>query len=116
MSERAKSKPASRIGSASPATAARRRALLGGLIALLTLVAYFPSLSGGFILDDTILLPDNRLMKASDGLYRIWCTTEPIDYWPVFNTTLWVEWRLWGMHAAGYHVTNLILHIVAALL
>jgi protein O-mannosyl-transferase len=88
----------------------------GALIIATTSLAYFPSLRGGFILDDNILLTDNRLIKAADGLYRIWCTTEAIDYWPVYNTTLWFEWRLWGMDSTGYHVTNLVLHIAAALL
>jgi tetratricopeptide (TPR) repeat protein len=32
------------------------------------------------------------------------------------NTTLWIEWRLWGMKSTGYHLTNLILHVVEALL
>jgi len=59
---------------------------------------YAPSLNGGFILDDDLLLTESSLIKASDGLYRFWCTTQPADYWPVSNTTLWIEWRLWGMH------------------
>ncbi len=95
------------------------RSVLGAgaaLIVLATTVAYFPSLSGGFILDDDLLLTDNRLIKAADGLYRFWCTTESVDYWPVTNTTLWLEWRLWGIHPTGYHVTNLVVHIVEALL
>ena len=32
------------------------------------------------------------------------------------STTLWIEWRLWGAQAAGYHVTNLVLHLAEALL
>jgi len=86
------------------------------LIAVAVLLAYFPSISGGFLFDDNLLLTNNKLIKASDGLYRIWFTTEALDYWPVTNTTLWFEWRLWGMNSTGYHVTNLILHVVEALL
>lgn len=98
--------------------AARRRPVLSAaaLIVVVTCLAYAPALRGGFILDDDKLLTDNSLIKARDGLYRFWCTREAIDYWPVANTTLWVKWRLWGMWSTGYHVTNLVLHLVEALL
>jgi len=86
------------------------------LIAVVTSVAYAPSLRGGFILDDDMYITHNPLTQAGDGPYKFWFTTEPIDYWPVFNTALWLEWRLWGMHGAGYRVTNLVLHIVSAVL
>ena len=79
-------------------------------------MAYRPSITGGFILDDDRLIYDNDLIKASDGLCQFWCTTKADDYWPVTNSTFWIEWRLWGMNSTGYHVTNLILHIVEALL
>ncbi len=85
------------------------------IIIIVAIIAYFPSLSGGFLLDDEFLT-NNSLIKAADGLYRFWCTTEAQDYWPVTNTTFWIEWRLWGMNPTGYHVTNLILHIIEALL
>ncbi len=86
------------------------------IIVVAAFIAYLPSLNGGFIWDDNPLLANNLIIKASDGLYRIWCTTKTIDYWPVTNTSFWIEWRLWGMNSTGYHVTNLILHTLEALL
>ncbi len=88
----------------------------GALLILTTVLAYWPALAGGFIWDDDLLVTNNRLIQSSNGLSRIWFTTEPIDYWPLTNSSFWLEWRLWGMRAAGYHATNLFLHIVAALL
>lgn len=46
-------------------------------------LAYFPSLDGGFLWDDHLLITDCKLIKASDGLCRFWFTTEPYDYWSV---------------------------------
>jgi protein O-mannosyl-transferase len=86
------------------------------IIAVAVFLAYFPSLNGGFLLDDDLYVTNTKVINASDGVYRIWCTTEPVDYWPLSNSTLWIEWRLWGMNSTGYHLTNLILHIVAAFL
>ncbi len=85
-------------------------------IALIAFLAYLPSINGGFILDDDVLLTKNKLIQSADGLRRFWLTTEPGDYWPATNSTLWFEWRLWGFSPSGYHVTNLALHIVEALL
>ncbi len=93
------------------------RVLAGvALIVLAAFLAYFPALSGGFIWDDNTLLTDNQIIRASDGLWRFWFTAKVTDYWPMTNTTFWIEWRLWGMNSTGYHVTNLTLHIVEALL
>ncbi len=66
------------------------------LLGVAIFVAYYPALHGGFILDDDRLLTENILVQAPDGLARMWFTTEPADYWPVANSSLWLEWRLWG--------------------
>ncbi len=109
--------PQARSGTSSIPSARHLRILAGvTIVVLAALLAYLPSISGGFIFDDDLLLTNNRLIKAPDGLRRFWCTAEATDYWPVTNTTLWFEWRLWKMNPLGYHVTNLFLHILAALL
>lgn len=98
-------------------TVSRLKAL-AGVICLIAAawVVYEPSIHGGFLLDDGLLLTDNAIVKSSDGLSRFWFSTDPVDYWPVTNTSFWLEWRLWGMNPTGYHVTNLVLHVVGCLL
>ncbi len=86
------------------------------VVILAVFIAYFPAINGGFVLDDDDLLTANDFIKAPDGLYRFWLTTKASDYWPVTNATFWIEWRLWEMHPAGYHVANLILHVIESLL
>ncbi|MFP4085190.1 MAG: tetratricopeptide repeat protein [Desulfobacteraceae bacterium] len=86
------------------------------LIALLTLIIYIPAIKGGFIWDDDTFLTQNPLIRASDGLHRFWFSTEAPDYFPLTSTTLWIEWRLWGENATGYHVVNVLLHVLNSLL
>ncbi len=107
-----------RTNSSSQPIASPRSIGLGGFlfIAGLALLAYAPSLSGGFIFDDDLLLTENNLIRQTDGVFRFWYTTAQPDYVPLTSSTLWLEWRLWGMNPTGYHVTNLLLHIAACLL
>ncbi len=106
------------VKSAASPPAWSRRSLYRGwaLIAAVTILAYLPTLRNGFVWDDDAFLTDNTIIKAPDGLQKFWLTKEPLDYWPVTYTTLWFEWRLWGMHAPGYHATNLLLHLAEAAL
>jgi tetratricopeptide (TPR) repeat protein len=94
----------------------KRMWLMAGLLSLIGLTAYLPVLQNGFVWDDDTFLTNNPLIKAPDGLFRFWFSTQASDYWPVTSSTLWLEWRLWGMHAAGYHATNLVLHVAEGLM
>jgi Tfp pilus assembly protein PilF len=91
---------------------------LGGLfIILATLAAYWPVFSAGFIWDDDAYVTENSLLSAPDGLSRIWFSAHSqSQYFPLVFTTLRVEYALWGLNPAGYHVVNVGLHILNALL
>jgi tetratricopeptide (TPR) repeat protein len=86
------------------------------LIILLTLVAYLPAMRGGFVFDDFVLITDSRIIKASNGIYRFWFTAEALDYYPLTLTCWWLEWRLWSGSAMGFHVVNVLLHAINAIL
>ena len=86
------------------------------VIILLTVAAYIPAVRGRFIWDDDTLITGNRTIQASDGLRRIWFTTEAANYYPLTWSLCWLEWRFWGNSAAGYHAANVLLHAVNAVL
>jgi len=86
------------------------------LIALAVVALYWPAVHGGFVLDDDILLTNNPLIKSSNGLSRIWFSKDAIDYWPITNSSFWIQWRLFEMNPTGYHVVNLLLFIADCLL
>jgi len=86
------------------------------LMVFLTFIAYSSAVHGGFIWDDNDYVYKNPLLTAPDGLWRIWTTTETRQYYPIVFTSFWLETRLWGLRPAGFHIVNVILHTINAIL
>ncbi len=89
------------------------------LLALLslTLLAYRPVLGAGFIWDDDSHVAANATLRNLQGLQTIW--TDPsvqAQYYPLTFTSFWIEYHLWGLHPGGYHLVNILLHAVNAVL
>ena len=83
---------------------------------LLSVAAYIPAISAGYIWDDDTLLTANPQMRSLDGLSQIWTGEHSRDYTPLTLSTFWLEWRLWGNNPTGYHVVSILLHALCALL
>lgn len=101
-----------------PIAAGSHRSLVAAaLLAALTFLAYLPALDAGFIWDDDNYVTANPNLGDGDGLRRIWLEPRASpQFYPLTFTTFWVEHRLWGLDPFGYHLTNIALHAVAAVL
>src|SRR5205823_675985 len=66
---------------------------------------------------DHYVTENGNVQGGLGGLANIWFapTTSP-QYYPLVFTSFWIEHKLWGLHAAGYHVDNILLHALAAVL
>jgi tetratricopeptide (TPR) repeat protein len=95
---------------------AKKRWGLAVALAVLTVLVYLPAMQGGFLWDDDQFLTENPFVRPADGLWRMWLPTPGHDYYPATWASYWLEWRLWGTETTGYHVTNVLLHVLGALL
>ncbi|HUN82375.1 MAG TPA: O-GlcNAc transferase, partial [Phycisphaerae bacterium] len=91
----------------------------GLVIAISTFAAYGPALFGDFIWDDDSYVSENKAVTSPgfSGLTSIWTDyTATPQYYPLVFTSYWIEYRLWGLHTPGYHITNIALHVFSAIL
>ena len=87
------------------------------IIALMSVLAYLPAFSAGFIWDDPDYVVNNPNLRDLPGLFRTW--TSPASspqFYPLVFTTFWAEYQLFGLWAPAYHTTNILLHALAAVL
>ena len=95
-----------------------RRILLASaaVLVVLTFFSYIPAISGGFIWDDDAHVFANPHLFEDGGLWRIWFTGESQQYYPFVYSSFWLEWRLFGANPLGYHLVNVAIHSVNAIL
>lgn len=88
-------------------------------IVLLTSLSYSPAFQAGFVWDDAVFT-ENRAVREWGDIWSIWLSPGHIEneghYWPIVYTTFWLEHKIWGLNASGYHIVNVFVHIVNSLL
>jgi protein O-mannosyl-transferase len=83
--------------------------LLGLILILLVILAYTPVWRAGFVWDDATILTANPCIVGPLGLKEIWASSAA-DICPLTVTTFWVEHALWGLNPLPYHLVNVLLH------
>ena len=89
--------------------------------ALLLMVAavYWPALFADFVWDDTVFILQSAQIKAWSGLLDIWFNADwsnELHFWPLLNSSFWLDHKLWGFNPVGFHATNILLHGINTLL
>ncbi|HMD53361.1 MAG TPA: hypothetical protein VKJ65_02285, partial [Phycisphaerae bacterium] len=86
-------------------------------LAALCLAAYWPLLQAGYIWDDNVWLTDNPLVQHWNGLWYIWfAPLTSTQYYPLVYTAFLLQFKLWGLNPLGYHLVNIVLQAINAIL
>ncbi len=95
------------------------RPIVLAVVAVLTILAFTPSLQNGFVdWDDNVNLVRNVHYRGLGWEQIRWMFTTTLlgHYIPITWVTFGLDYQLWGMNPAGYHLTSLLLHALAAVL
>jgi len=90
------------------------------IIALVVTVCFMPTLNNGFVnWDDEVNYTENLHYRGLSLRHLFWMLAGSFDsglYMPMTWLTLGFDYILWEMNPAGYHLTNLLLHVLNSLL
>ncbi len=102
-----------------------RKNILIILIAISCLLPYFNTLFAHFVWDDNIFIVSNPYMHSFKFLPQFFFqdfwkvgiqTTNSGYYRPLLAASFMLDYAIWGVRPFGYHLTNLILHILGGIL
>jgi protein O-mannosyl-transferase len=86
-------------------------------VIVVSALAFAPVVQNDFVnWDDRVNLLDNRFYRGLSWDHLAWMFTTFHNslYRPLTWITLGADYSVWGMNPAGYHLTSLLLHCVAA--
>jgi protein O-mannosyl-transferase len=87
------------------------------LIVVLTVIAFYPGLQNGFVnWDDDRNIVENPFYRGLHWTNIQWMFTtfHMGHYQPLTWLTLSIDYLFWGLNPVGYHLTNLLLHCLNA--
>jgi tetratricopeptide (TPR) repeat protein len=90
-------------------------------LALSGLLVHLPSLQADFVWDDVYLARDNPFIKSpllalEAFRHHLFLGSTSAYYRPVQNLSYLLDYYLWNTDAAGFHLSSVLLHVVAGLL
>ena len=91
------------------------------LIMIIGFVVYSNSLKDPFIYDDNSNIVKNVFIKDWGNLSELFSSryfslAQEKTYRPITTLSYFIDYSLWELNVIGWHVTNIVLHLINALL
>ena len=91
------------------------------LLLVVIFVVYFNSLLNGFVYDDVAIIAKNPLLQNPAKSYLIFTKkyfvySYEMTFRPIVTISYLFDYLIWGIRPLGYHLTNLIIHILNVIL
>lgn len=91
------------------------------IITAFSIILYIGTLNNGFVYDDRLTVVDNILIKDLRNLPKLFEKeyfelSGEMSFRPVVTMTYFIDYAFYGIHAWGYHLTNLLLNAINGVL
>lgn len=86
-----------------------------GIAAVITFIAYMPSLQNGFVnWDDPEHIYENINIRSVDINFFVWAFKSVVvgNWLPLTLFSYAIDYSIWGLNPVGYHLTNILLHAI----
>jgi tetratricopeptide (TPR) repeat protein len=92
-----------------------------GLVILLVMLVYGNTINHGFVWDDTDIIVNNPLLEKLGNIPQFFLSEDKVAtatgyYRPITYISFALDRAIWGLNPLGFNITNLVLHILVALL
>ncbi len=101
---------------------ADNKKLLYLVIAIVSFLVYYNALNNDFVFDDESVVQNNQSILTLSNIPKFFTAEEGFHkvigryYRPVVSSLYAVDYAIWGMNPFGFHLTNVIIHVIASLL
>ncbi len=92
------------------------------IIIVVTFAVYYNSLSNEFVFDDESVIQNNASIQDLSNIPKFFTADEGFHkvigryYRPIVSSTYAIDYAIWGLNPYGFHLTNIIIHIISCLL
>jgi len=92
------------------------------IIILVTYLVFHDSLSNDFVFDDESVIVNNSSIQSIGNIPSFFTAEEGFHkvigryYRPIISASYAIDYSIWGLNSFGFHLTNIIIHIISCLL